>query len=63
MAEGEELYYIGGHIWVRSATPNIYSTRPTYALKDVIRCGGDPNRLDREVPNFDGKTYSMDSSK
>jgi hypothetical protein len=52
MANDKQTIDINGHQW--QTPPDPYS-RETYRLSDVQRCGGDPERVKRECPTFDGR--------
>lgn len=59
----ESTYVIGGHVWRDASARDVYATASAYSLADVRRCGGDPERVRRECPNFDGNTYTMETSR
>jgi hypothetical protein len=59
MANDKQTIEINGHKW--QTPPDPYS-RETYRLSDVERCGGDPERVKRECPTFDGRTFTMSNA-
>lgn len=61
MADGQpETRVIGGYIWLSGVLPR--ADQPAYALNDVRRLGGDPERVRKEAPEYDGRTYTKASA-